>query len=57
MSHDGLGGKRAIRVYPPWSYPVAKVAIKTQQWQLRYFVALAPHDDGLAVRLRQLLHG
>jgi hypothetical protein len=57
ISRDGLGGKRAIRVYPPWTNPVAKDAIKTQNWQLRCFVALAPHDVGAAVRLRQLLHG
>lgn len=56
MSRGGQGGKRAIRVYPPWSKPVAKDAIKTQQWQLRYFVALAPQDAGAAARLRQLLH-
>lgn len=55
MSRDGQGGKRAIRVYPPWSTPVAKDAIKTQQWQLRHFVALAPADADAAVRLRQLL--
>jgi hypothetical protein len=56
MSRDGQGGKRAIRVYPPWSKPVAKDAIRTQQWQLRYFVALAPRDAGAVVRFRQLLH-
>lgn len=56
MSRDGQGGKRAIRVYPPWSRPVAKDAIKTQQWQARYFVALSPPDAGAAARLRQLLH-
>lgn len=56
MSRDGQGGKRAIRVYPPWSKPVAKDAIRTQQWQLRYFVAVAPQDAGAAERLRQLLH-
>lgn len=56
MSRDGQGGKRAIRVYPPWSRPVAKDAIKTQQWQLRYFVDLAPQDAGAVARLRRLLH-
>jgi hypothetical protein len=54
MSRDGRGGKRAIRVYPPWSTPVAKEAIRTQQWQLRYLVALAPQDAGEVARLRQL---
>ena len=33
-------GKRAIRVYPPWTKPIAKQAIKTQQWQLQYFFAI-----------------
>jgi hypothetical protein len=46
MSLGGNGGKRAIRVYPPWSSPVAKDAIKTQQWQLRYFLSLT--QDGRA---------
>jgi hypothetical protein len=54
MSREGVGGKRAIRVYPPWSTPVAKDAIGTQQWQLRYFVALAPQDANAVARLRQL---
>jgi hypothetical protein len=56
MSRDGHGGKRAIRVYPPWTQPIAKDAIKTQQWQLPYFVALTPQDTAAAARLRQLLH-
>jgi len=56
MSRDGHGGKRAIRVYPPWTKPVAKDAIKAQQWQLRYFVSLVPQDAGAAERLRQLIH-
>jgi hypothetical protein len=56
MSRDGYGGKRAIRVYPPWTQPIAKDAIKTQQWQLPYFVALTPQDTAAAARLRQLLH-
>ncbi len=55
MSRGGRGGKRALRVYPPWSTPVAKDAIKTQRWQLPYFVAPAP---GIAqARLGQLFAG
>ena len=38
MSNNGKGGKRAMRIYPSWSKPIAKEAIKTQQWQLQYFV-------------------
>lgn len=41
MSREGQGGKRAIRVYPPWCNPTAKDAIRTQQWQIRYFLPLA----------------
>jgi hypothetical protein len=40
MSRAGIGGKRAIRVYPPWTQPIAKQAIKTQQWQLQYFLPI-----------------
>ncbi|WP_416435406.1 MepB family protein [Priestia megaterium] len=31
-------GKMAIRVYPVWDKPTSKQAIKTQKWQLEYFV-------------------
>ena len=31
-------GKRAIRVYPSWDKPISKQAIKTQNWQLEYFI-------------------
>lgn len=33
-------GKMGIRVYPPWTKPIAKQAIKTQEWQLQSFYAL-----------------
>jgi hypothetical protein len=55
MSRDGHGGKRAIRVYPPWSLPLAAAAIKSQQWQLRYYVPLSLCDSSTAARLRTLL--
>lgn len=54
MSRDGHGGKRAIRVYPPWTHPVAAAAIKTQQWQLGYYVALPPGGEAPCARLRTL---
>lgn len=31
-------GKMVIRVYPKWENPTSKQAIKTQKWQLAYFV-------------------
>ncbi|NTY41779.1 hypothetical protein FCJ57_36990 [Burkholderia diffusa] len=38
ISSPDTVGKRAIRVYPPWSNPVAIEAVRTQKWQLRYFL-------------------
>ncbi|MFK7750033.1 MAG: MepB family protein [Kordia sp.] len=33
-------GKRGIRVYPAWDKPKSIQAIKTQKWQLQYFVMM-----------------
>ena len=38
VSKNGKGGKRGIRVYPPWDIPTSKQAQKTQDWQLGYFI-------------------
>ncbi|MEC0313559.1 MepB family protein [Bacillus subtilis] len=45
MSHNSKKGKTAFRVYPPWTEPVSKQAVKTHQWQLRYFFPFGPHVD------------
>jgi hypothetical protein len=50
MCQGGLGGKRAIRVYPPWTKPVAKGAIRTQKWQIRCFLPLDRTDTRALVR-------
>lgn len=34
-------GKRAIRVYPPWDEVTSKQAIRTQKWQLNYFIEIS----------------
>jgi hypothetical protein len=39
MSRAGAGGKRALRVYPPWCAPEATQAQRTQRWQAQWFVA------------------
>ena len=52
MSRDQLGGKLAIRVYPPWSEPVAMDAIRTQNWQSRCFL---PFDGTQTLALVQQL--
>jgi len=37
ISKEGIGGKRAMRVYPPWDITDSNQAKKTQAWQLQYF--------------------
>jgi len=37
VAKDGKGGKRAMRIYPPWDMPDSRQAQKTQAWQLAYF--------------------
>lgn len=47
-------GKRAIRVYPPWSKTENKQAQRTQKWQLDYFLEIPaekPIDMELAKKL------
>ncbi|NIX75993.1 MepB family protein [Microvirga terricola] len=41
VSRDGKGGKRGMRVYPPWDRPTNRQALKTQHWQLDYFLHIA----------------
>ena len=40
FSMNGKGGKRAIRVYPPWDKAESRQAEKTQKWQLEFFVEI-----------------
>lgn len=46
FSRAGVGGKRALRVYPAWDVCPSRQAQKTQDWQLRHFVDLS---EGLAL--------
>ncbi|MCC7596248.1 MepB family protein [Janthinobacterium sp. FW305-129] len=50
MSRAGAGGKRALRVYPPWCAPESVQAQRTQRWQGEWFVAAGDQR-----RLEQLL--
>lgn len=40
ITGENSKGKTAFRVYPPWTSPVAKQAVRTQKWQQHYFVDL-----------------
>ena len=58
VSKNGKGGKRAIRVYPPWDNVISSQAKKTQKWQLEYFLEVPqtkPVDFARAKKLYSLL--
>lgn len=40
ITQNGKGGKRGIRVYPPWDTATSKQAEKTQNWQTKYFLTI-----------------
>jgi hypothetical protein len=52
---DKKAGKRAIRVYPIWDLAESKQAIKTQKWQLDYFLEI-PSDETLNLNRANLLY-
>lgn len=51
LSKEGKGGKRAMRVYPPWDTAENPQARKTQAWQLLYFFEIPCLDTS---RIRKL---
>lgn len=48
-------GKRGTRVYPPWDAPVAAQAIRSQAWQIDYFVRVDMQARDQRSALRALL--
>ncbi len=58
VSTGMAGGKRAMRVYPPWVEPASKQAAATQTWQCRWFLPLDGDGSSAvdAVRVRELFH-
>jgi hypothetical protein len=50
LSKGGVGGKRAMRVYPPWDTADNVQAKKAQEWQNKYFVEINPHMDTLKLQ-------
>jgi len=50
VSQEGNGGKRAMRIYPPWDMPNSPQAQKTQAWQLLYFVEMQPNMDSAKIK-------
>ncbi len=55
LSNNGKEGKRAIRIYPPWEAATSKQAMKTQQWQLEYFLEI-PLEETADLQLAKQLY-
>lgn len=55
VAQNGSGGKRGIRVYPSWDTVTSRQALKTQEWQLKYFLKI-PFDGSLDCARAQLLY-
>jgi hypothetical protein len=56
VAHHGQGGKRAIRVYPPWDLAASRQAEKTQNWQAAYFLEI-PQAGAINHALSHKLYG
>ncbi|AXE22620.1 MepB domain containing protein [Streptomyces globosus] len=54
VSRGGSGGKRGLRVYPPWAQTTSRQACATQAWQTQHFLALGPDGRCDAARARAL---
>ncbi len=48
-------GKRGFRVYPPWDKAKNKQAIKSQEWQLKYFLSIKNNTINLD-RAKELIN-
>ena len=55
LSQGDKQGKLAFRVYPPWTRPTAKNAIKSQQWQTEYFLPISSDKKTKPSNLLKLL--
>lgn len=55
VSTNKVGGKRAIRVYPPWATNLNAQACKTQKWQTPYFFEISPKNTPEIARLISLM--
>lgn len=55
LSKNTMGGKRAMRVYPPWDQVENNTAKKTQAWQLQYFLLIDANIQIDITKLQPLL--
>jgi len=55
ISEPSVRGKLGMRVYPPWELAESKQAMKTQGWQLEFFLRI-PRDSTVDVERAKLLY-
>lgn len=55
LESSSTKGKMGIRVYPSWDKPTSKQAIKTQAWQLPYFIDMS-NSDKLPINRMKILY-
>ncbi len=55
ITNNNKEGKRGIRVYPPWEKVTSKQAIRTQEWQLKYFLTI-DIEKGIDIHRLRLLY-
>src|SRR5690606_24231349 len=44
ITRNGKEGKRGIRVYAPWDKAASSQALKTQNWQTKYFLTMSEEN-------------
>ncbi len=54
FSKEGVGGKRAMRIYPPWYAVQSTQARKTQSWQCKYFFEIDKEGSFDCEKVKQL---
>jgi len=57
VSKNTVGGKRAMRIYPPWDKTDNKQAMKTQIWQSLYFFEIQGNSIVDFSSIQNLLNG
>lgn len=56
VSKEGKGGKRAMRIYPPWDVTESRQAKNTQAWQVLYFFEIHPGKAETTLIQKLFLH-
>lgn len=49
IANGAKKGKMAMRMYPTWEQKINQTAIKTQSWQLNYFIDLTDNIDEVSL--------